>query len=161
MAKSKKITFDAIIEQHGGMNAGYVVFPYDVQALFGVKGQVKVKALIDGKVTYRGSLTKMNKPEHWLGITQAVRKELGKELGDSIHVELEQDLVPREVIVTDEVIALFAKHPKAAAFYNTLSYTDRKEYMVWITSAKKEETRLNRLALMIGKLEAGKKVTEK
>jgi hypothetical protein len=158
---SRKVTFDAVIQQHGGMNAGYVVFPYDVQELFGVKGQVKVKALIDGKVTYRGSLTKMNMPEHWLGITQVIRKQLGKELGDTIHVELEQDLEVREVPLTDEVVALFAKHPKAEAFYNKLSYTDRKEYMVWITSAKREETRQNRLTLMIEKLEAGKKVTEK
>ena len=158
---SKKVTFDAVIQQHGGMNAGYVVFPYNVQELFGVKGQVKVKALIDGKVTYRGSLTKMNMPEHWLGITQTIRRELGKELGDTIHVELEQDLAPREVVLTDEVVALFAKHPEAEAFYNKLSYTDRKEYMVWITSAKREETRQNRLTLMIEKLEAGKKVTEK
>jgi len=158
---SRKVTFDAVIQQHGGMNAGYVVFPYDVQELFGVKGQVKVKALIDGKVTYRGSLTKMNMPEHWLGITQVIRKQLGKELGDTIHVELEQDLEVREVALTDEVVALFAKHPKAEAFYNTLSYTDRKEYMVWITSAKREETKQNRLTLMIEKLKAGKKVTEK
>ncbi len=158
---SRKVTFDAVIQQHGGMNAGYVVFPYDVQQLFGVKGQVKVKALIDGKVTYRGSLTKMNMPEHWLGITQVIRKQLGKELGDTIHVELEQDLEVREVALTDEVVALFARHPKAETFYNKLSYTDRKEYMVWITSAKREETRQNRLTLMIEKLEAGKKVTEK
>lgn len=158
---SRKVIFDAVIQQHGGMNAGYVVFPYDVQELFGVKGQVKVKALIDGKVIYRGSLTKMNMPEHWLGITQVIRKQLGKELGDTIHVELEQDLEVREVPLTDEVVALFTKHPKAEAFYNKLSYTDRKEYMVWITSAKREETKQNRLVLMIEKLEAGKKVTEK
>ncbi|ACU57829.1 YdeI/OmpD-associated family protein [Chitinophaga pinensis] len=158
---SRKVTFDAVIRQHGGMNAGYVVFPYNVQELFGVKGQVKVKALIDGKVTYRGSLTKMNMPEHWLGITQTIRQQLGKELGDTIHVELEQDLEVREVPLTAEVVALFAKHPKAEAFYTKLSYTDRKEYMVWITSAKREETKQNRLKSMIEKLEAGKKVTEK
>jgi hypothetical protein len=158
---SRKITFDAVIEQYGRMNAGYVVFPYDVQELFGVKGQVKVKALIDGKVTYRGSLVRMSMPCHTLGITQTVRKELGKELGDTIHIELEQDLVPREVVLTDEVITLFNKHPKAAAFYHKLSYTDRKEYMVWITSAKREETRQTRLQLMIEKLIAGKKVTDK
>ncbi|PWV54295.1 YdeI/OmpD-associated family protein [Chitinophaga sp. S165] len=158
---SKKVTFDAVIEQHGGMNAGYVVFPYDVQELYGVKGQVKVKALIDGKVTYRGSLAKMSMPCHTLGITQAIRKELGKELGDTIHIVLEQDLAPREVILPEEVIALFSKHPKAKAFFDTLSYTDRKEYNVWITSAKREETKNNRLKLLIEKLESGKKLTEK
>jgi hypothetical protein len=41
---SKKVTFDAVIEQHGNMNAGYVVFPYNVLELYGVKGQVKHEA---------------------------------------------------------------------------------------------------------------------
>lgn len=158
---SKKVTFDAVIEQHGNMNAGYVVFPYNVLELYGVKGQVKVKALIDGKVTYRGSLAKMATPCHVLGITQAIRKELGKELGDTIHIVLEQDLVPREVILPEEVIALFSKHPKAKAFFDTLSYTDRKEYIVWITSAKREETKNNRLNLLIEKLENGRKLNDK
>ncbi|UPK70011.1 YdeI/OmpD-associated family protein [Chitinophaga filiformis] len=158
---SKKVTFDAVIVQHGSMNAGYVEFPYDVQELYGVKGQVKVKALIDGKVTYRGSLAKMGTTCHILGITQAIRKELGKELGDTIHVVLEQDLAPREVILPEEVAALFSKHPGAKAFFDTLSYTDRKEYIVWITSAKREETKQNRLGLLIEKLKNGRKLNDK
>lgn len=158
---SKKVTFDAVIVQHGSMNAGYVEFPYDVLELYGVKGQVKVKALIDGKVTYRGSLSKMGTTCHTLGITQAIRKELGKELGDTIHIVLEQDKEPREVILPEEVVALFSKHPKAKAFFDKLSYTDRKEYIVWITSAKREETRQNRLSLLIEKLENGRKLNDK
>jgi hypothetical protein len=158
---SKKVTFNAVIEQHGRMNAGYVVFPYDVLELYGVKGQVKVKALIDGKVTYRGSLSKMGTPYHILGITQAIRKELGKELGDTIHIVLEQDTEPREVILPEEVATLFSKHSKAKAFFEKLSYTDRKEYIVWITSAKREETKQNRLNLLIEKLKNGRKLNDK
>jgi len=158
---SKKVTFDAVIIQHGSMNAGYVEFPYDVLELYGVKGQVKVKALIDDKVTYRGSLSKMGTACHTLGITQAIRKELGKELGDTIHIVLEQDKEPREVILPEEVAALFSKHPKAKAFFDKLSYTDRKEYIVWITSAKREETKQNRLGLLIEKLENGRKLNDK
>jgi len=158
---SKKVSFDAVIQQHGNMNAGYVIFPYSVQELYGVKGQVKVKAVFDGKVTYRGSLAKMNSPHHMLGLTQAIRKELGKDIGEMVHVDLEQDLAPREVPLTPEVTALFKKHPKAQAFFDKLSYTDRKEYMVWITSAKREETRQSRLSLLIEKLENGRKLTDK
>lgn len=45
----------------------------------------------------------------------------------------------------------------ARSFYETLSYTNQKEYIVWIESAKKQETRQKRLALMVEKLTDKKK----
>jgi hypothetical protein len=45
----------------------------------------------------------------------------------------------------------------ASHFFENLSFTDKKEYVVWITSAKKEETRSRRLEAAIDKLIAGKK----
>ena len=154
---AKKVIFDAVILQHAGMDAGYVEFPYNVEELYGVKGQVKITALIDGKTTYRGSLSKMGTDCHTLGITKAVRQAIGKELGDTIHVELEQDLEVREVALPDDMEAVLKKHKQLKTFFDGLSYTNRKEYMVWITSAKKEETRQKRLEQFIEKLQEGKK----
>ena len=45
----------------------------------------------------------------------------------------------------------------AAHFFDGLSFTNKKEYVIWISSAKKEETRSRRLELAIDKLIAGKK----
>jgi hypothetical protein len=45
----------------------------------------------------------------------------------------------------------------ASHFFEELSFTDKKEYVIWITSAKREETRSRRLELAIDKLIAGKK----
>lgn len=45
----------------------------------------------------------------------------------------------------------------AAHFFDELSFTDKKEYVIWIASAKKEETRSRRLGQAIDKLIAGKK----
>jgi len=57
--KTKEIKFKAIIQQNGTMNAAFVEFPFSVEELFGKKGQVKIKALFDETVEYRGSLAKM------------------------------------------------------------------------------------------------------
>jgi uncharacterized protein YdeI (YjbR/CyaY-like superfamily) len=51
----------------------------------------------------------------------------------------------------------FSKNQKAKTFFDTLSFTNRKEYAVWITSARKEETREKRLQETIKKLLAGLK----
>ncbi len=45
----------------------------------------------------------------------------------------------------------------ASHFFEELSFTDKKEYVSWITSAKKVETRSRRMELAIDKLIAGKK----
>jgi hypothetical protein len=52
---------------------------------------------------------------------------------------------------------LLLKSQKANAFFEKLSVTNQKEYVGWINSAKREETRLRRVEAAVGKLEAGKK----
>jgi Bacteriocin-protection, YdeI or OmpD-Associated len=47
--------------------------------------------------------------------------------------------------------------PKALTFYQQLSYSNRKEYLLWILTAKQEKTRNERLVKLIQKLVAGKK----
>jgi len=43
------------------------------------------------------------------------------------------------------------------AFYQGLSYSNKKEYVAWILSAKQEKTRSERLIKMVEKLSEGKK----
>lgn len=52
---------------------------------------------------------------------------------------------------------LLIKNKNAATFFNSLAFTNRKEYVEWILSAKKEETKQKRLTESIEKLSAGKK----
>jgi len=47
--------------------------------------------------------------------------------------------------------------PGAMTFYESLSFTNKKEYVVWILSAKQEATRTDRLIKTVEKLLAGKK----
>lgn len=48
-------------------------------------------------------------------------------------------------------------HPTAANCFNTLSPSHRKEYIRWITDAKKEETRTRRIMRAVEMLEQGRK----
>ncbi|MFY1048225.1 DUF1905 domain-containing protein [Chryseobacterium sp. GP-SGM7] len=84
--ENKEIIFNAIIKQNGNMNAAFVEFPFSTEALFHKKGQVKIKAIFDYKVEYRGSLAKMKSDCHILGLTQEIRKQLGKTFGDEVSV---------------------------------------------------------------------------
>jgi hypothetical protein len=47
--------------------------------------------------------------------------------------------------------------PDALSFYEQLSYSNKKEYVLWILTAKQEKTRNERLTKLVEKLSAGKK----
>ena len=98
------ITFEAEIKQNGTMNAAFVDFPFSTEELFGKKGQVKIKALLDEKVEYRGSLAKMKSDGHLLGLTQEVRKQLGKTFGDKVTVKLWEDQEERIVEIAKMLV---------------------------------------------------------
>lgn len=161
MKKPKKVIFTARIEKHPDMDAGYIIFPYDVEKMYGVKGQVKVKARFDNTIEYRGSLAKMGMPCHFLGITKEIRYLLGKTFGDEILVELDKDTEERVVVIPEDVKIILDKNKTAIKFYETLSYTDQKEYIRWIMTTQNPETRARRIAIFIEKLKEGKRFMEK
>lgn len=134
------------------MDATYIVVPFNVEKEFNRKGHIKVKTTIDG-VAYRGMIARMkkNKP-HLLIVSQAIRKQINKSPGDKVNIVMEVDTEERIVDMPKELTALLNKNPKAKDFFNTLSYTNRKEYARWIESAKKIETKQNRLSTTLEKL---------
>ena len=56
-----------------------------------------------------------------------------------------------------ELQLLFTKNETAARFFESLAFTHRREYVEWIISAKRDETKQMRLETTIEKLIAGKK----
>ena len=146
----KRYKFSAIIQRSSGWGA-FVIFPHDVPTEFGIKGRVPVQAKLGG-LPYTSSLMTCGTPFHILAVPKDIRAQLGKEPGDTITVELWKDDVPRTVEQSPEFIKLLRKEKLLAAF-EKLSATRRKEYRNWIASAKREETRLRRLARAITMLQ--------
>ncbi|AYZ14525.1 DUF1905 domain-containing protein [Chryseobacterium arthrosphaerae] len=151
------IEFKAVIKQNGTMNAAFVEFPFSTEELFNKKGQVKIKAIFDGTIEYRGSLAKMKSDCHILGLTQEIRKQLGKTFGDEVSVSLVEDQEERVVDIADDIAAVFDENPEARIMFDKMSYTHKKEYIRWIEEAKKPETRENRKIKMIQMILDGKK----
>ena len=74
-----------------------------------------------------------------------------------VKATIEEDIEARTVEIPADVAERLSNQPEASAFFSSLSFTNRKEYIKWITGAKKEETRMKRLDQMIGKLLAEQK----
>jgi hypothetical protein len=152
----KKYTFTAKIEAGSGGGA-FVYFPCDVDTEFGTKGRVPIHATFDA-LSYTGSLVKCGNSQHMLGILKSLREQLGKQPGDQVKVEVWKDEEVRTVEIPAEFAALLKKE-KLLPVFEKLSYTNRKEYVRWITEAKKEETRAARLTKSIDMLRKGVKTS--
>lgn len=59
----------------------------------------------------------------------------------------------KEVKLPDDMAAALMKNKTEAAFFETLSFTNKKEYIEWIVTAKREETRMERVKGTIERLE--------
>ena len=67
------------------------------------------------------------------------------------------DVDKRTIILRDDIRQALEQKPQALANYEKLSWSNRKEYILWILTAKQEKTKEERLAKMVEKLVAGKK----
>jgi hypothetical protein len=150
----KKYKFKAAIQAGIGGGAG-VIFPFDVEKEFGVKGRVPVRATFND-VPYAGSLMKCGESSHMLGLLKDIREQIGKGPGDLVEVVVWKDEAERTLEIPPD-FAKRLKEEKLLVGFEKLSYTHRREYIRWITEAKKEETRLNRMRKAVAMLREGTK----
>jgi hypothetical protein len=151
---TKKHTFKATI-QNAGEGGAFVDVPFDVEKAFGSK-KPKVKAMIEG-VLYRGLLTRMGGPNHILIILKGIREQIGKSFGDEVKITVEADTEPRVVEIPADLKKALRTEKEAKAFFEKLAYSHQREYVGYITEAKKPETRERRVAQTIEMLKKGKK----
>jgi len=138
----KRYKFKATIEAAGAGGA-YVIFPFNVEKEFGAKGKVPVKATFN-RVPYVGTLMRYGSPSHMLVVLKAIREQIGNGPGDVVDVVLWKDDAER-TLETPPDFAKRLTEVKLIATFEMLSYSHRREYCHWITEAKKDETRLNRI----------------
>lgn len=152
------VAFTAAIEsaRDGSGGGCWVRFPHDAAELFGTRGRVPVKATFDG-VEYTGSLVPMDGGAHVIGVLKAIREQLGKQVGDSVDVVLTLDAGPRTVDVPADLAAAIAASPEAAGTFDSLSHSHRREYVQWVTEAKRDETRRRRVEQTVQMLSEGRK----
>ena len=62
----------------------------------------------------------------------------------------------KEVVVPDYFLAVLKKNKKALTAFENFSYSHKKEYLEWITEAKREDTRTQRLETAVAWLAQGK-----
>ncbi len=147
--------FKATLLLEGRTATGFRVPPEVVDAL-GRGKRPPVTVTINGGHTYRSTIAPYG-DVYMLGVAAEHREAAGVAAGDEIDVDLELDTAPREVEVPDDLAAALAGEPEARAFFDGLSYSNRRWYVLSVEGAKTAETRQRRVTKAVEMLREGRK----
>lgn len=127
--------------------------PQDKKAHF---GWVKVRGTID-KYELKGyHLMPMGNGKLFLPVKAAIRKKIEKKEGDFVHVILYADNEPIEI--PEELKLCLMDEPNAYETFINYTEGEQKAFIEWIYEAKKEETKIERLAKTLDKLSKRQKL---
>lgn len=83
----------------------------------------------------------------FLPIKALIRKQIGKEAGDFIRVVLYFDNDPLEI--PEEILMCLKEEPQAYKIFMSFTESQQKGYIDWIMTAKREQTKADRIAKTI------------
>lgn len=159
MAKRKKSQiwkFTAPLERMTGRFAWHFVeFPHDVKELFGKRGEVRVKTLINGVAADR-ALLPTKSGYHMLVFGGDLRKKAGiKRVGDMVEVELWLDPEPDRIDIPEALAETLDFIPEMKVAWDKLTPGMKRNMCYWVGSAKTEPTQAKRVAELLRRFEAG------
>ncbi len=92
-----------------------------------------------------------------LPVSAEVRERAGVAAGDEVEVELTLDEDRRAVAVPDDLAQALAAAPEAKRFFDGLSYSHQRRYVLSVEDAKTPETRARRVEKTVSALLEGRK----
>jgi hypothetical protein len=143
----------AELQATGGNTTGFQI-PDDLMAALGGGGRPKVKLTVKGH-EFRTSIARMG-GSYWLGVSSERRAEAGLTAGEMLDVDIELDTAERTLDVPDDLALALAAAPTAKAYWDALSYSNRRWHVLQVTGAKAAETRARRVARAVEMLGEGR-----
>jgi len=139
--------------QPRGPAAAFLLSDEQVAAIGGGRRAFPVRVSVNG-VTLPLRLARMG-GENLIGLARAAREQTGVSIGSTYQVDIVADEGHRSVEVPEDLAAALADDGRARAAFEALSASHRKEFVRWISEAKRDATRAQRIAKTIEMLRAG------
>ncbi|MBK6369789.1 MAG: DUF1905 domain-containing protein [Flavobacteriales bacterium] len=153
---ARTFTFTAPMERMTSRFAWhYVEFPHDVNELFGKRGAVRVKCVINGVAVDR-SLMPTKSGYHILVLGSELRKKAGiQKVGDPVQVELRLDPEPNRIDIPEELAETLDFFPEMKAAWDQLKPGMQRSMCYWVSSGRTVVTRAKRVAGLLRRFETG------
>jgi hypothetical protein len=128
--------------------------PFDTREVWG-KAKVPVKVTING-YTWRSTVGNRG-GQQYIVVNAEARRMAAVKAGDLVTISIEPDTEKREIEIPMALQRALGK--KLTQKLDALSFTHKKEFIVWYSGAKMEDTRARRVEKMKQMLSAGKVIS--
>lgn len=136
--------------------AALLTLPETASAQLPSKGITTVEGTING-YPFRAPLESDGKGSHSLKVTKALRDAAGAEPGEAVTVEITRIEEEPEIRMPPELTKALAVSPPAQKLWTEITPIARRDWILWMTSAKQPETRLIRIEKACSMLASGKR----
>jgi Bacteriocin-protection, YdeI or OmpD-Associated/Domain of unknown function (DUF1905) len=137
-----------------GKTATGIEVPANVVQSLGSSKKPAVKVTVNG-YEYRSTVAVMG-GKFMLPVSAEHRAGAKVAAGDKLEVTLELDTAPRVLEVPQDFLAALELDTAARTFFEGLSYSNKRRFVLSIDEAKNAETRMRRIAKSVEALRAGK-----
>jgi hypothetical protein len=135
----------------------FLTLPREASAKLPSRGMTSVEGTFNGS-PFQATLQPDGQGGHWLKVDRKLRDAAGAKAGDIVSLEIAPAQEEPEPRVPAELRkALAAADPKARAVWSDITPVARRDWVYWIESAKREETRLKRVESTCDMLAKGKR----
>ena len=134
----------------------FLVLPASASGKLPTRSMTTVDGTLNGEA-FQATLEPDGQGSHWLKVSKALREAAGAEVGDTVTLEISPVEKEPEPRVPADLRNALAADPAAKATWADITPVARRDWIAWITSGRKAETRGKRVAVAIDKLASGKR----
>ena len=152
-----KIRFKAKLSRPAtpkGADWTFLVLPAAASAKLPTRSMVTVEGSFAGQ-PFQATLEPDGHGSHWLKVDQALRETAGVAAGDIVALEIAPVAKEPEPKVPDDLRKALAENCAAQATWSDITTVARRDWIHWITSGKKAETRMKRIDVACDQLASG------
>lgn len=139
-----------------GASWTFLVLPKSASAKLPARAMTSVEGTINGH-PFAATLEPDGQGSHWLKVDEQLRKGAGAEPGDEVTLEIRPAEKEPEPEVPADLRKALAAAPEAKAVWDDITPVARRDWIHWITSGKREDTRVRRIATACDMLASGKR----
>jgi hypothetical protein len=150
------IRFSAKLLRPEGKNGWWTVLTLPKTASPKLRDITMVEGTING-FPFRVALELNGKGSHWLKVNKAMRDAAGADAGETVTVEITRADDEPEIRVPMDLRKALAAAPRAEALWADITPMARRDWILWIISAKQPETRRDRIEKACDMLVSGKR----
>lgn len=134
----------------------FFVLPQQASDALPTRSQVSVDGTLEGQ-PFQATLDPDGKGGHWMKVEAELAQAAGVAAGATVAVQVAPVAEEPEPKVPADLEAALAAQPPARATWDDITAVARRDWILWVTSGKKAETRVKRIAVACDKLAKGQR----